>query len=121
VKGLNGGRARPILATMRAMPFLLLLLTSALAPGLASAQSWPNDGGIGRDNFRGAVGAFDRFAANDDPVPRGEEAREAVGGILGAAREWVERQTDKIGERDRDVSPYFNLRREWEGDLIRRR
>ena len=117
MKDLNGGRPGPILATMRALPFLLLLLM----PGLASAQAWPNDGGLGRDNFRGALGAFDRFAADDNPRTSGEEAREAVGGILGAAREWVERQTDKIGERDGQVAPYFNLRRDWEGDLIRRR
>ncbi|RVT98952.1 hypothetical protein EOD42_02245 [Rhodovarius crocodyli] len=121
MKGLNGGRPGPILAPMRALPFLLMLLMPGLAPVGASAQAWPNDGGLGRDSFRGAVGAFDRFAADDNPRTSGEEAREAVGGILGAAREWVERQTDKIGERDRDVAPYFNLRRDWEGDLIRRR
>ena len=90
-------------------------------PGPARAQSWPNETGISRDGFRGSIDALDRFRQADNPRLRGEEGRARIGGWLGDARGWLESQYDKVGERETEPAPHFNLRREWEGDLGRRR
>lgn len=98
-----------------------LALLAVLAATPALAQSWPNDSGIGRDAFRGSLDAFDRFRAQDNPRLHGEEARDRVTGWLGGVRGFLEDQYGKIGQRDQSAAPFFNLRREWEGDLGRRR
>ncbi len=96
------------------------LLLTALA-GTASAQSWPGETGLARDGFRGSIEAFDRFRLAENPRLRGEDERERVSGWVGAVRGWLESQYDKVGQTDGDSARHFNLRREWEGDLGRRR
>ncbi|MBI0432884.1 hypothetical protein D9598_03465 [Roseomonas sp. KE0001] len=46
---------------MRFAPGLLLLAAAALAPGLAQAQSWPNDTGPRGDLMTSTSSQFDRF------------------------------------------------------------
>lgn len=101
---------------MRLLATTLLVLSVG-----AGAQSWPSESGLQRDGFRGSIEAFDRFRANDNPRLQGEEFRERVGGWAGAVRGWFEQQGEKIGQNESESARYFNLRREWEGDLGRRR
>jgi len=96
-------------------------LVFAALTGAAAAQSWPSEAGIARDGFRGSIEAFDRFRMAENPRLRGEEERERVSGWVGAVRGWLESQYDKVGQTDGDSARHFNLRREWEGDLGRRR
>ena len=111
-----------ILAGMRFLLTTALLLAPLLSPGAgAQAQSWPQETGLQRDGFRGSIDAFDRFRMAENPRLQGEDARERVGGWVGAARGWLENQYDKIGQNDGDSQRHFNLRREWEGDVGRRR
>ena len=104
------------MAVMKSTLTILLLLTAA-----ASAQTWPSETGLARDGFRGSIDALDRFRTADTPRLQGEELRDRVGGWAGAVRGWVQQQGEKVGENERQSAPYFNLRREWEGDLGRRR
>ena len=92
-----------------------------LLSGAATAQSWPNETGLARDAFRGSIDQLDRFRSNDSPRLQGEDVRERVGGWAGAVRGWLEQQGEKIGQNESDSARYFSLRREWEGDLGRRR
>lgn len=119
MKRLHGRTPPRILPRMR-IPLPTIILLAALAGG-AQAQSWPSEAGLGRDGFRGSIDALDRFSRNDNPRLQGEEARERVGGWLGAARGWLETQYDKVGQNESESARHFNLRREWEGDLGRRR
>jgi hypothetical protein len=93
----------------------------AAISGAAQAQNWPNETGLNRDGFRGSIDALERFSRADNPRLQGEDARERVGGWLGAARGWLESQYDKVGQREPELAPYYNTRRQWEGDLVRRR
>jgi hypothetical protein len=104
------------------MPRMRILLTTFLMlSAVASAQNWPSESGLQRDGFRGSIEAFDRFRTNDNPRVQGEELRDRVGGWAGAVRGWFEQQGEKVGQNENDSARYFGLRREWEGDLGRRR
>ncbi len=98
-----------------------IMLLAMLAATPALAQSWPNDTGISRDGFRGSIDAFDRFRAQDNPRLHGEEARDRVGGWLDGVRGFLADQYGKVGQRDPGATQFFNQRRDWEGDLLRRR
>lgn len=108
----------PILLVMRQILTASLFLALC---GTASAQSWPSEAGVARDGFRGSIEAFDRFRLAENPRLRGEDERERVSGWVGAVRGWLETQYEKMGQNDSDSARHFNLRREWEGDLGRRR
>ena len=98
-----------------------LLATFLLLSTFAAAQGWPNETGLQRDGFRGSIEAFDRFRSNDNPRVRGEDVRDRVGGWAGVVRGWFEQQGEKVGQNENESARYFSLRREWEGDLGRRR
>ncbi len=117
-------RAAPglrIFTPMRHLALAALMLSAGLAQAPALAQSWPQETGLARDGFRSSIEALDRFRTNDNPRLQGEDARERVGGWVGAARGWLETQYEKIGQNETDSQRHFNLRREWEGDVGRRR
>lgn len=99
----------------------ILLATFLMLSAVASAQSWPSETGLQRDGFRGSIDAFDRFRTNENPRVQGEELRDRVGGWAGAVRGWFEQQGEKVGQTENESARYFGLRREWEGDLGRRR
>ena len=94
---------------------LLMLSTGALA------QNWPSETGQQRDGFRGSIDALERFRTNDTPRLEGGELRGRIGGWAGAVRGWFEEQGEKIGQNGSESARYFNQRRDWEGDLGRRR
>lgn len=102
-------------------PMRILLASFLTLSTVAAAQNWPSETGLQRDGFRGSIEAFDRFRTNDTPRVQGEELRGRVGGWAGAVRGWFEQQGEKIGQNESDSARYFNTRREWEGDLGRRR
>ena len=100
----------------------ILILAAMTLSVAAQAQSWPSETGLQRDGFRGSIDALERFRGpGDRPRFEGEELRGRVGGWAGAVRGWFEEQGEKIGQNESDSARYFNLRREWEGDLGRRR
>jgi len=99
----------------------ILLATFLMLAAAAGAQSWPSETGLQRDGFRGSIDALEQFRAYGAPRLEGEELRNRVGGWAGAVRGWFQEQGDKIGQNESDSARYFNLRREWEGDLGRRR
>lgn len=103
-------------------PMRILLATLLMLSTGALAQTWPSETGLQRDGFRGSIDALERFRGpNDSPRFEGEELRGRVGGWAGAVRGWFQEQGEKVGQNESDSARYFNLRREWEGDLGRRR
>ena len=103
------------------LPAMRIILAILLTVGVANAQSWPAESSMQRDTFRGAIDSLERFRANDNPRLDGEELRGRVGGWAGAVRGWFQEQGEKIGQDEGGSGRYFNLRREWEGDLLARR
>ena len=99
----------------------ILLLAAVAIATTAQAQNWPSETGQQRDGFRGSIDALEQFRAYGAPRLEGEELRGRVGGWAGAVRGWFQEQGEKIGQSDGSSARYFNLRREWEGDLGRRR
>lgn len=103
---LTGFAPMPRLAPLAA---LLVLLA---AP--AGAQNWPTETSVNNDAIGGAFSRMDRLGAY--PVQRevGEERRERITGWLGGVQEWVEERADMVGDRDREATGYYQLRRSWE-------
>ncbi len=99
----------------------MTLATLLMLSAGALAQNWPSETGLQRDGFRGSIDTLDRFLGNQTPQPQGEELRGRVGGWAGEVRGWFERQGEKVGQNESEGARYFNLRREWEGDVGRRR
>lgn len=109
-----------MVASMR-MTLAAPLIFAAAAFSPLAAQNWPSETGLPRDGFRGSIETLDRYLGNQAGGVQGEELRGRVGGWAGAVRNWFDRQGEKVGQNESDSARYFNLRREWENDVGRRR